>query len=136
MIKRPTGTRLMQLFIFPVFLLIVEVAVTPETITKDSVDDQKIFYGTSSSFERPASVDYVVIVTATKEHKKALTLDSRTAQYWILINKANENAIHTINIIGNETDYDLIALKGYLESLDLSTEVKDITELVLEKLGE
>lgn len=104
------------------------------SVPPESVDDQKIFWGSASQFEKAGSVDYIAIVSATEDYKQARKLETGTARYWILVNKANETAIRAISAVGNETDYDLIVLKGYLESLDPPIETDDITELALAKL--
>ena len=104
------------------------------SIPPESVDDQKIFWGLASKFEKPGSVDYVALVTATEEYQQAKKVESGTARYWILVNKANESAVRAVSAVGSETDYDLIVLKGYLEGLDPPIETEDITELALAKL--
>jgi hypothetical protein len=105
-----------------------------KTIPPESVDDQKIFWGMASIFEKPGSVDYVALVTATDEYQQAKKVESGSARYWLLVNKANESAVRAISSVGSETDYDLIVLKGYLESLDPPIQTEDITELALAKL--
>ncbi len=104
------------------------------SIPPEAVDDQKIFWGTASRFEKPGSVDYVAVVSATDEYKQARKIESGTARYWILVSKANESAIRAISAVGSETDYDLIVVKGYLEGLDTPISTEDITELALAKL--
>lgn len=105
-----------------------------KSIPAASVDDQKIFWGVADKFEKPGSVDYVAVVTATDEYQQAKKVESGTAKYWILVNKANESAVRAISAVGSETDYDLIVIKGYLESLEPPIETEDITELALAEL--
>lgn len=105
-----------------------------KSIPPESVDDQKIFWGIASKFEKPGSVDYVALVTATAEYQQAKKVESGSARYWLLVNKANESAVRAINAVGSETDYDLIVLKGYLEGLTPPIQTDDITELALAKL--
>jgi len=105
-----------------------------KSIPLDAVDDQKIFWGVASKFEKPGSVDYIALVTATNEYQQAKKVESGTARYWILVNKANESAVRAISAVGSETDYDLIVIKGYLEGLEPPIETEDITELALAKL--
>ena len=122
------------------FTLFVFVALTigsvaeSSSIPPESVDDQKIFWGIASKFEKPGSVDYVALVTATEEYQQARKVESGTARYWILVNRANESAVRAISTVGSESDYDLIVIKGYLESLEPPIETEDITELALAKL--
>lgn len=105
-----------------------------KAIPPESVDDQKIFWGMASKFEKPGSVDYIALVTATDEYQQAKKVESGSARYWLLVNKANESAVRAISSVGSETDYDLIVLKGYLESLNPPIQTDDITELALAKL--
>jgi hypothetical protein len=105
------------------------------SIPPDAVDDQRIFWGTASSFEKPGSVDYNALVSATTEYKEAVKAEKNTAQYWLFISKANDRAIRAISNVGSETDFDLIVLKGYLEGLASPIETEDITELALAKLS-
>ena len=105
------------------------------SIPPEAVDDQRIFWGTASSFEKPGSVDYNAVVSATTEYKEAVKAEKNTAQYWLFISKANDRAIRAISSVGSETDFDLIVLKGYLEGLTPPIATKDITELALAKLS-
>ncbi|OQB33339.1 MAG: hypothetical protein BWY07_01008 [Candidatus Hydrogenedentes bacterium ADurb.Bin170] len=105
------------------------------SIPPEAVDDQRIFWGTASSFEKPGSVDYNAVVSATTEYKEAVKAEKNTAQYWLFISKANDRAIRAISSVGSETDFDLIVLKGYLEGLTPPIATEDITELALAKLS-
>ena len=105
------------------------------SIPADKIDDQKIFWGTAASFEKPAQVDYRKIIRATEEYAsiKKNKIEAGSAKYWILISKASEQAIRAIAEVGEETDYDLIAEKDYLGALEPSIPADDITSLVLKK---
>ena len=105
------------------------------SVPAESLDEQKVFWGTASKFEKPGSVDYFVLVTATDEYKKAQKADKDSARYWIHINRANEQAIKAIGEVGSESDYDLIVLKGYLEGLDPPIATDDVTKMALAKLA-
>ena len=105
------------------------------SVPPEAVDEQKIFWGSANKFEKPGSVDYFVLVSATEEYKVAQKAEKDSAKYWIHINKANEMAVKAIGEVGGETDYDLIVWKGYLEGLEPSIATDDITDLVLTKLS-
>lgn len=105
------------------------------SVPAEAIDEQKIFWGTAGNFEKPGSVDYLSIVSATDDYKKAQKAGKDSAKYWIYITKANETAIKAIGAVGSETEYDLIVMKGYLESLNPPIETTDITDLVLAKLS-
>ncbi len=104
------------------------------SIPSESVDDQRIFWGNANNFKNPGSVDYIAIVSATDAYEEAKQVESGTARYWILVNRANETAVRAISAVGREAEYDLIVAAGYLERLDPPIETEDITELALAKL--
>ncbi len=105
-------------------------------IPADKLDDQKVFWGNPAKFEKPASVDYKAIVTATSEYKsiKQNKIEAGSAKYWILISQASEKAVKAIAAVGKESQYDLIVAKGYLESVGLTVQPTDATNAVLERL--
>lgn len=106
------------------------------SIPADKVDDQKIFWGNPAKFEKPAFVDYKVVVMATDEYKsiKQNKIETGSAKYWILISQASERAVKTVAAFGKESEYDLIVAKGYLEGLGLNVQPTDVTNAVLERL--
>lgn len=118
------------LMVAPVLAAVAEF----KSIPADAIDDQKIYWGTATRFQKAGSVDYAAVVRATEEYQKARKTESGTAKYWILVNKANEIAIRAISAVGSETEYDLIVAKGYLESLEPPIETEDITALALAKV--
>jgi hypothetical protein len=106
------------------------------TIPPDKVDDQKIFWGNAAKFEKPASVDFKAIVMATDEYKsiKKNKIENGSAKYWILVSEASAKAVKVIQAVGKESQFDLIAAKGYLEGLGLNVQPTDITGTVLERM--
>lgn len=108
------------------------------SIPQEQLDEQRIFYGSSMSFEKPGSVKYQDVVSATPEYQeiKDKKIENGTARYWILMSEASNHAVQVISKVGKETDYDIIVADGYLESLETPIEAEDITELVLKKLEE
>lgn len=124
------------LLVLVALLLALTAAAVAESksVPPEVVDEQKIFWGTASKFEKPGSVDYFALVSATEDYKAAQKAEKDSARYWIHINKANEQAVKAIGDVGSETDYDLIVWKGYLESLNPPIPAEDITGLALAKL--
>lgn len=106
-------------------------------IPAEKVDDQKIFWGTAASFDKPGQVDYEAIVRATPEYEsiKSKKIQSGTAKYWILLSKASDHAVRLIREEGQDNDYDLIVAAGYLASLEQPIPADDLTEKVLERLA-
>lgn len=106
----------------------------PYSIAKP--DEQKIFFGSAASFQKPAEVDYAKVVKSTPEYEsiKKNKIQEGTAKYWILVTEASEKALKFIKKVGSQTDYDLIAMKGYLGSLPEPIPAEDITETVLKEM--
>lgn len=106
------------------------------SIPANQVDEQKIFYGSASSFETPAEVDYEAVVKATPEYEKIRKekIDQGSAKYWILISQASDRALQAIATAGKDTSYDLIVSVGYLEKIDPPVPADDITSQVLDYL--
>ena len=106
------------------------------SVPADKVNEQKVFWGNPAKFEKPAAVDYKAIVMATDEYKsiKQNKIDTGSAKYWILISQASEKAVKAVAAVGKESQYDLIAAKGYLESVGLTVQPTDVTNAVLERL--
>ncbi len=106
------------------------------SIPADKVNEQKVFWGNPAKFEKPASVDYKVVVMATDEYKsiKQNKIEAGSAKYWILISQASEKAVKAVAAVGKESQYDLIVAKGYLESVGLTVQPTDVTNAVLERL--
>ena len=119
--------------------VLLAVAVSPVradsyTIPKDQIDKQKIFYGPSEVFSKPAEVDYCEVVKATPEYAeiKKNKIERGTGKYWILVEQASERAIRAIRTYGKETEYDLIAASGYLGGLKPPIPAKNVTKDIIE----
>ncbi|MBI2422392.1 MAG: hypothetical protein HYV27_06145 [Candidatus Hydrogenedentes bacterium] len=119
-----------------VLLLSSSVLAATYSVPEDKQDEQKILFGSASTFEKPAEVDYKEVIMATPEYQsiKKKKVPTGSAKYWILMSQASDHALRTIAGIGDDTDYDLIAVKGFLGELDEPIEATDITEDVLAKL--
>lgn len=102
------------------------------------VDAQKVYYGSTDSFEKPASIDYQAVLRATPEYAEVRDkkVESGTARYWILLSKASDHAARAISAVGRESEYDLIVAAGYLEGLEPPIATEDITTVVVAKLGD
>ena len=125
------------LITWSVACLLAVSAVHAGSIPVGEVDEQKIFYGASESFNKAGEVDYSSIVKSTPEYQEILDkkIEKGTAKYWILINNASEHAVRVISQVGEETEHDLIAAMGYLGDLETPIVAENLTDLVLEKLS-
>lgn len=118
--------------------VVLAAAAQPYTIPADKLDDQKVFWGSAASFEKPGEVDYTAVVKATPEYAsiKKNKIKSGTAKYWILISKASDHAVRVIADVGEKSEYDLVAAKDYLGGLEPPIPATDLTKMVLEKLSD
>jgi len=103
------------------------------SIPEAKLDPRKLFWGKPSSFEKPGEIRYDKILTATPEHETITKqkIKSGTGKYWVLASRASTRVKKAISKVGEKTDYDLIALEGYLASLDPPIPAENITDLVI-----
>jgi len=131
-----------QRFITAISVLILVgtpgVAFAKYSIPADQLQPTKIYYGTSESFEKPGKVRFKDIIKATPEYHevKRDKIERGTGRYWILLSQASDRANRAIHEVGEKTDYDLIALDGYLGHLKPAIKADDITDLVIETMTE
>jgi len=106
------------------------------SIPADQVDSKKVFWGSASGFEKAGEVDYDSVLKVTPEYKlmKKDRIERGTGKYWILLNQATDRSTRAITEVGQNTDYDLIAQRGYLASLTPAVAADDITPLVVSKI--
>lgn len=119
-----------------VCLLVAVTLAFGDSIPKDKIDESKIYHGSASSFEKAAEVDMDKVLAATPEYKEITKekVKRGTGKYWLLQGDASNRAIKAIKEVADDTDFDLIAEKGYLGKLKPPVESKDITKLVVAKL--
>jgi len=117
-------------------LTAVPLCASAASIAKENVDPQKIFWGNSQQFSKPAEINLVTLIEKTPEYKKLVNkkLDSSDAKYWILMTQAQERVTKSIVRVARTKQFDLICETGYLGSLGIET--NDITKLVEKDLTE
>jgi Skp family chaperone for outer membrane proteins len=108
------------------------------SIPANKVDAQKIFWGSTTGFDKAAEIDFEAIVKATPEYKeiKKKKLEQGTAKYWILFSQASDRAVRAVSEIGEESTYDLVAAAGYLGSLEPAIPADDITKAVIKHMND
>ncbi|NUM54084.1 MAG: hypothetical protein HUU46_10610 [Candidatus Hydrogenedentes bacterium] len=106
------------------------------SIPADQVDSKKVFWGSTAGFEKPAEVDYDAVLKVTPEYRqmKKDRVERGTGKYWILLNQATDRSTRAITEVGQDTEYDLIAQRGYLASLTPAIPADDVTPLVVSKI--
>src|SRR5690606_26613265 len=106
------------------------------SIPADQVDSKKVFWGSTAGFEKAGEVDYDAVLKTTPECKqmKKDRIERGTGKYWILLNQATDRATRAITEVGQDTEYDLIAQRGYLASLTPAIAADDVTQLVVSKV--
>jgi len=121
---------------FSAFCLVcVTVAYAEFSIPADEVDSNQIFSGTPTSFSNPAEVDVEELLRYTPEHKeiRKKKIDRGTGRFWILHSNATDRVYRAITKYSENSDYDLIANKGYLGGLSTPIDADDVTK-ALKKL--
>ena len=105
-------------------------------IAPDQLDPKKIYWGSASSFEKPGEIDYERIIKATPEYAeiKKKRIQRGTGKYWILLSQASDRVVRAISQVGQKSDYNLIAARGYLMGLDTPIQAEDMTQLLLTNL--
>jgi hypothetical protein len=100
------------------------------------MDEQRVFWGTASNFAKPGEVQYEEVIKNTDEFRqmKKEKVARGTGRYWILMSQASDKAVKAIAVVGEETEYDLIAQQGYLASLKEPIPAEDVTGLVIEAM--
>jgi hypothetical protein len=108
------------------------------TIPADKIDNQKIYWGSAATFQKPGKVDYQKIIKSTPEYSsiRKNKLEAGSAKYWILLSKASDRAVRSIGEIGKEKQYDLIAAGNFLGKLEPPIPAEDVTDLVLRKISD
>jgi hypothetical protein len=92
-----------------------------------------IYYGKKDGAKKPAEVVASDVFNEIPEYKKikekGLTKDD--AEYWVLLNKANEKFNKAVKKVAEDAKYDVVAEKGKLK---FDTTPVDITKKVIEAL--
>ncbi|MCX8064949.1 MAG: hypothetical protein N3G21_07225 [Candidatus Hydrogenedentes bacterium] len=109
----------------------------PFSLSPEKIDEQKIYWGSATKFNKPGLVKFEEVVQSTPEFSgiKARKIEPGTAKYWIMLSKASEKAVRTIQEVAQESRFDLIAEFNYWQSLNEQIPAEDITQKVLEKLS-
>ncbi|HOS03504.1 MAG TPA: hypothetical protein PKZ01_10515 [Candidatus Hydrogenedentes bacterium] len=100
------------------------------------VDSSKVYWGNVAGFDKPGEVRFDEIVRAAPEYldMKKKKVEQGSGKYWLLLSQASDRAIRAISDAAQEMEYDFIAAKGYLASLQPPIEADDVTARVIEKL--
>lgn len=106
------------------------------SIPEDQIDSRQIYFGSATSFEKPAEVSFESVVRATPEFREIRThnIERGTGKYWIRMTRASERASVRIRSYYRESNFDLLTERGYLKSVDSEIPVEDITDKVVESL--
>lgn len=106
------------------------------SIPAEKVNNQKIYRGSATGFDKPAKISYEDAIKATPEytelHRKKV--EPGTGRYWILLSKASDRVARTVSELGQETGYDFIAAQAYLGSFEPKIPSDDITPLLVDRL--
>ena len=92
--------------------------------------------GPSTDDTETILASYADIIKATPEFEelRRKRIESGSARYYHLMTQASERAVRAIIEVGRSSEFDLVAMKGYLATLEEPIEAADLTELVLRRL--
>ncbi len=109
----------------------------PLSLAPDKIDEQKIFWGTATKFNKPGLVKFEEVIQATPEFAgiKERKIEAGTAKYWIMLSKASERAVRIIQEVAQESQFDLVAEFNYWQTTAEQIPAEDITSKVLQKLA-
>ncbi|MBP8129383.1 MAG: hypothetical protein KA184_07345 [Candidatus Hydrogenedentes bacterium] len=121
-----------------IMLLVSPVLAGTYTIPPDKMDGQRIYWGNAADFNKPGEVDYEAVIKATPEYAELVKkkIERGTAKFYYLMSQASDHAVRVIVEVGQMREYDLVAAKGYLASLETPIQADDLTTMVLERLKE
>lgn len=111
-------------------------AATGLSIAQDKIDKTKIYFGSADQFEKAAEVRYDEVIKETPEYAevKKNKIERGSGRYWVLLSQASDRANRAISSVGEKTEYDLIALAGYLKSVDPEIPADDITASIVKAM--
>lgn len=114
------------------------VAAAAQSIPDGQLDTSRVFFGTPTAFDKPAEVDIDAAIQSTPEYQEIVKkkIDSGTGKYWILISEATDRVHRAISEVGKDKEFDLIAQKGYLGTLEPPVACADITGQILDAIDE
>ncbi len=97
------------------------------------VDAGAVYFGSASSFKKPAEVDADSVYRQIPEYKRILDegIESGTAKYDLLMNKASCKFLAAVKKAARAGEYDLVARRGSVEGAD---SVADLTQSVIDSL--
>lgn len=126
-----------QIRVVALIALIPLVSAAAQSIPDTQVDNSRIYYGSAAAFEKPAEVNMDAALEATPEFQeiKKKKVDHGTGKYWILVSDATDRVYRAVSEVGRNSEYDLIAEKGYLGTLDPPVDCEDITAAVIERIA-
>lgn len=104
------------------------------SVPKQQFDPKKVYWGSAGSFEHAGEMDYQRVIKATPEYSqiKRKRIQRGTGKYWILLSQASDRVVRTISRVGQKTECDLIAARGYLAGLEPPIPAEDVTQLMLD----
>lgn len=92
-----------------------------------------VYYGKVEGAKRPAEVVAATVFNEIPEYReiKKRGLTEQDAEYWILLNKANQKFYRAVRKVAEENRYDVVTEKG---AFKFEGEVPDVTQRVIDAL--
>jgi hypothetical protein len=101
---------------------------------KVTIDEAAIYYGNSSNFEKPGTVDVNKVYNKIPEYQEIirLKLKDSDAKYTMLMRTATDKFLNAIQAVADDKGYDLIGASGSIQIEGVK--VPDITSYVIAEL--
>ena len=114
----------------------------PEPKGEKVVDQTQIYHGNinpeETKYENAACINFGQLIRATPEYLQIQKekIEKGTGKYWILISKANGRVTKSVSEYGKTNNTDFIVTVEYAKTLKANPKIADVTEEVIESMGE
>ena len=102
------------------------------------VDKEKVYYGDTESFSKPATLDRDKVFAEISAYKQIENegLTRKEPRYWILLRKANDVFSKVVAKVAEDDGYDLVAENGSVKKKGREKAAPDLTESAIEAIQE
>ncbi len=115
-----------------IYMALLTAITTSLLVSAEGIDKGKLYYGEPESYQKPGYIILQEVLKASPSYQRIIeeNISSDRAEYWVLVNRANQDAQEAFKRVERECGYDLIGEKGFIEG-----EVPNIVELVQVAVG-
>ncbi|NOZ64853.1 MAG: hypothetical protein GXO71_08065 [Caldiserica bacterium] len=88
------------------------------------VNPSQVYYGDPFNFKQAVSVNMEKVISAHPLSGKLSSYSEKEPEFWIYLNKINQDIFNALHTIAQERGYDLIVAKGSMKNIpDITREV-------------